>query len=116
MRQHTGAHARHGATDVCPFVPVAGMTMEDAVALAHEVGERIGNEPEPLADRYPRFFLEDFTLRADDGEPIMGRVVGFEARRRVVRPRSAVAGGAGRAVEAAAGDATSPHRPAPRHL
>jgi glutamate formiminotransferase/formiminotetrahydrofolate cyclodeaminase len=29
MRQHKGAHPRFGATDVCPFVPVSGVTMED---------------------------------------------------------------------------------------
>ncbi|MFO7653846.1 MAG: glutamate formimidoyltransferase [Candidatus Krumholzibacteriia bacterium] len=44
MRRHTGAHPRHGATDVCPFVPVRGVTMADCVALAQQVGERIGSE------------------------------------------------------------------------
>ena len=29
MRKHTGAHARFGATDVCPFVPVRGLSMDD---------------------------------------------------------------------------------------
>lgn len=41
MRQHKGAHARIGATDVCPFVPVAGVTMADCVAMAKEVGQRV---------------------------------------------------------------------------
>ncbi|HEY3815712.1 MAG TPA: glutamate formimidoyltransferase [Polyangiaceae bacterium] len=44
MRTHTGAHARMGATDVCPFVPVEGVTMEDCVALARRLGERVGRE------------------------------------------------------------------------
>jgi len=44
MSQHTGAHSRIGATDVCPFVPVSGVTMEDCVQLAHEVGERVARE------------------------------------------------------------------------
>ena len=44
MSKHSGAHARHGATDVCPFVPVAGVTMADCVALAEQVGERVGRE------------------------------------------------------------------------
>jgi glutamate formiminotransferase/formiminotetrahydrofolate cyclodeaminase len=44
MRQHHGAHPRFGATDVLPFVPVAGVTMEDCAAIAAEVGERIGRE------------------------------------------------------------------------
>ena len=38
MSKHQGAHARHGATDVCPFVPVAGVTMEDCVEIAKRVG------------------------------------------------------------------------------
>jgi glutamate formiminotransferase/formiminotetrahydrofolate cyclodeaminase len=44
MSKHHGAHPRMGATDVCPFVPVSGITMEDAVSVAHKVAERIGNE------------------------------------------------------------------------
>ncbi|MEE9134216.1 MAG: glutamate formimidoyltransferase [Gemmatimonadota bacterium] len=44
MRRHQGAHPRFGATDVCPFVPVSGATMEDCVELAREVGRRIGEE------------------------------------------------------------------------
>ncbi len=44
MRQHQGEHPRMGATDVVPFVPVAGVTMEDCVEIARTVGERIGKE------------------------------------------------------------------------
>jgi len=44
MSQHKGAHPRIGATDVCPFVPVSGVTMEDCVRLAHELGKRVGEE------------------------------------------------------------------------
>jgi glutamate formiminotransferase/formiminotetrahydrofolate cyclodeaminase len=44
MRTHTGAHARMGATDVCPFVPVSGVTMEDCAALARSLGARVGSE------------------------------------------------------------------------
>ncbi|MCK4537629.1 MAG: glutamate formimidoyltransferase [Candidatus Krumholzibacteria bacterium] len=44
MRTHTGTHARMGATDVCPFVPVSGITMDECVELAHRLGERVGNE------------------------------------------------------------------------
>jgi len=46
MRQHHGAHPRMGATDVCPFVPISGVTMEDCAALARQVGERVGRELE----------------------------------------------------------------------
>lgn len=44
MREHQGAHPRFGATDVCPFVPVSGVTMEDCAEIARQVGRRIGEE------------------------------------------------------------------------
>ena len=44
MRGHKGAHSRIGATDVCPFVPVSGVTMEDCVRLAGELGARVAAE------------------------------------------------------------------------
>ena len=44
MRQHQGAHPRMGATDVCPLIPVSGITMEEAAALAKKLGERVGRE------------------------------------------------------------------------
>jgi glutamate formiminotransferase/formiminotetrahydrofolate cyclodeaminase len=44
MRKHKGAHPRMGATDVCPFIPVEGVTMEDCIAISKEVGKRVGEE------------------------------------------------------------------------
>ena len=44
MRRQTGAHARHGATDVCPFVPVSDITMAQCADLARRLGERVGSE------------------------------------------------------------------------
>ncbi|MBL7663192.1 glutamate formimidoyltransferase [bacterium] len=44
MRQHKGEHPRMGATDVCPFVPVSGVTMEECAELARKLGERVGSE------------------------------------------------------------------------
>ena len=44
MSKHHGAHARMGATDVCPFIPVSGVTMEDCVEYAHRLGKRVGEE------------------------------------------------------------------------
>jgi len=44
MRKHHGAHARQGATDVCPFVPVSGITVEQCVELAHRLARRVGEE------------------------------------------------------------------------
>ena len=44
LDQHTGQHPRIGATDVVPFVPVSGVTLEECVAMAKRVGERVGRE------------------------------------------------------------------------
>ncbi|MCH2199937.1 MAG: glutamate formimidoyltransferase [Flavobacteriales bacterium] len=44
MSKHKGEHPRMGATDVCPFVPVANATMDDCVKCAHALGERVGKE------------------------------------------------------------------------
>lgn len=44
MRTHRGEHPRMGAMDVCPFVPVSGVTMDDCVALAKEFGRRAAEE------------------------------------------------------------------------
>lgn len=44
MSKHTGEHPRFGATDVCPLVPVSGITMEETVKYAQQLGERIGKE------------------------------------------------------------------------
>lgn len=44
MSKHSGAHPRFGATDVCPLVPIANITMEETVKYAHLLGERIGKE------------------------------------------------------------------------
>ena len=44
MRKHKGAHPRMGATDVCPLVPVANISMEETVEYAHKLAKRIGEE------------------------------------------------------------------------
>ena len=44
LTQHEGAHPRIGATDVCPFIPLEGTTMQDCVGLAQELGARVGGE------------------------------------------------------------------------
>ncbi len=44
MRQHHGAHPRMGATDVCPLIPVAGITLEECARLARQLAERIATE------------------------------------------------------------------------
>ncbi len=44
MRRHSGAHPRMGACDVCPFIPVEGVSMDDCASLARRLGERVGRE------------------------------------------------------------------------
>jgi len=44
LTKHSGEHPRMGATDVVPFVPVAGVTMAECVALARQLGERVGKD------------------------------------------------------------------------
>jgi len=44
MSKHTGSHPRMGATDVCPFVPVSGISTEECIELSKEVAKRVGEE------------------------------------------------------------------------
>ncbi|MEE9553333.1 MAG: glutamate formimidoyltransferase [candidate division Zixibacteria bacterium] len=44
METHEGEHPRMGATDVCPFIPISGISMDECVELAKKLGERIGKE------------------------------------------------------------------------
>jgi glutamate formiminotransferase/formiminotetrahydrofolate cyclodeaminase len=44
LDQHSGEHPRIGATDVVPFVPISGLTMQDSVQIAHHLGQRVGQE------------------------------------------------------------------------
>lgn len=43
MSKHKGEHPRMGATDVCPLIPVAGISMEETAKYAQQLGERVGN-------------------------------------------------------------------------
>jgi glutamate formiminotransferase/formiminotetrahydrofolate cyclodeaminase len=52
--KHTGEHPRIGATDVVPFIPLEGSTMEDCIALARQLGERVGRELEIPVYLYER--------------------------------------------------------------
>jgi glutamate formiminotransferase / formiminotetrahydrofolate cyclodeaminase len=44
MRRHKGDHPRFGATDVCPLIPISGVTMEETAEYARQLGARIGDE------------------------------------------------------------------------
>jgi glutamate formiminotransferase / formiminotetrahydrofolate cyclodeaminase len=60
MNVHKGAHPRVGATDVVPFIPIEGVTIEDCVALARRVGHEIWKRL-----RIPIFFYEAAATRPD---------------------------------------------------
>ncbi|MFQ5594385.1 MAG: glutamate formimidoyltransferase, partial [Anaerolineae bacterium] len=60
MEQHAGEHPRMGATDVVPFVPIAGVTMDDCVEMARRLGQRIGEELE-----IPVYLYEAAATRLD---------------------------------------------------
>src|ERR1700688_1203412 len=60
LNHHTGAHPRVGATDVVPFIPIDGVTIEDCVALARQVGNEIWKRY-----RIPVFFYEAAATRPD---------------------------------------------------
>jgi glutamate formiminotransferase len=60
LNHHEGRHPRMGAVDVIPFIPIRDLTMEDAVATARRVGERIGHEL-----RVPVFLYESAATRPD---------------------------------------------------
>lgn len=44
MSKHSGEHPRFGATDVCPLVPISGISLEETAIYAHKLGERVGKE------------------------------------------------------------------------
>lgn len=44
MSKHKGEHPRMGATDVCPLIPIANISMEETAKYAHQLAERVGNE------------------------------------------------------------------------
>jgi glutamate formiminotransferase/formiminotetrahydrofolate cyclodeaminase len=60
LTKHSGAHPRVGATDVVPFIPIEGVTIEDCVALAHRTGHEIW-----ARYRIPVFFYEAAAKRSD---------------------------------------------------
>ncbi len=82
LRTHKGEHKRMGAMDVCPFVPLAGATMDDAIATAKAVGERIGKELNlpvflyaAAASRPTRVKLGDFRNKEFEG---LSKLVGSD--------------------------------------
>src|SRR2546430_9964861 len=73
LRNHAGVHPRIGATDVLPFIPVSGVTMDECIKLAHEAGRRIWEELS-----IPVYFYERAALRPDRARLENVRGKGFE--------------------------------------
>lgn len=76
MRAHTGEHPRMGATDVCPLIPIANISMEETAAWARKLGERVGRELdlpvylyESAANRPERKNLADIRAGEYEGLP-----------------------------------------------
>lgn len=60
MSKHQGEHPRMGATDVCPFIPVNGVSMQDCIKIAQVLGERVGRELQ-----IPVFLYEEASSRPE---------------------------------------------------
>lgn len=60
MDQHQGQHPRLGATDVVPLIPIQGVTMDDCIQLAHQLGKRVGDELD-----IPVYLYEQAATRPD---------------------------------------------------
>lgn len=60
LNEHTGEHPRIGASDVVPFVPISGVTMQDCIEIANQVGRRVGEELQ-----IPVYLYEDAATRPD---------------------------------------------------
>lgn len=73
LRRHSGAHPRIGATDVLPFVPLEGATLEECVEVAHQAGEEIWRRL-----RIPVYFYEAAALRPERRRLERIRKLGFE--------------------------------------
>ncbi len=80
MRHHHGAHPRFGATDVCPLVPVANISMEEVAKLAHKLAQRIGEELEIPIYCYEEAAVNEVrrnlaNCRAGEYEALIDRIV-----------------------------------------
>jgi len=76
LRHHDGAHPRVGATDVVPFIPLAGTTMDDAINAARQLGQRVADKL-----KIPVYFYEEAAIRPDRQNLEQVRRKGFEELR-----------------------------------
>ncbi len=66
MRYHKGEHPRMGATDVCPLVPISGITMDEIAEYAHRLGYRVGEELGIPGYYYEHAALQDYKISLSD--------------------------------------------------
>ena len=66
MRQHSGEHHRFGALDVCPFIPVSNVTMEECVQIAREFGQRAAEELDVPIYLYESAAQQDYRRKLPD--------------------------------------------------
>ena len=85
MSRHSGEHPRMGATDVCPLVPVANITMEETVELARQLAERVGRELD-----FPVYLYESAATRPERKNLAVVREGEYEAlAERLGKPENA---------------------------
>jgi glutamate formiminotransferase / formiminotetrahydrofolate cyclodeaminase len=60
MSKHSGEHPRMGATDVCPLIPVSGISMEEVIQYAHKLGKKVGEEL-----NIPGYFYEEAATKPE---------------------------------------------------
>lgn len=80
MRNHTGEHPRMGATDVCPLIPVSGITMEETVEFAKMLAKRVGEEAGIPTYLYEYAAAADYRrnladIRSGEYEGLAGKIV-----------------------------------------
>lgn len=78
MRSHKGEHPRMGATDVCPLIPVSGISMEETASYAHKLGQLVGDELQ-----IPVYMYESAATRPERKNLAViraGEYEGFEAK------------------------------------
>ena len=98
MRYHHGEHPRIGATDVCPLVPVAGVTLEECAEMARALAKRIAEEL-----KVPTYCYESAALRPERKNLAVVRKGEFEAlQQRITQPEEMPDFGGGEWTEQAA--------------
>ncbi|MEZ4909179.1 MAG: glutamate formimidoyltransferase [Saprospiraceae bacterium] len=78
MRKHSGEHPRMGATDVCPLIPISGITIEETIEYANKLAEKVGSELSiPV-------YMYEFSAKSEDRKNLAtiraGEYEGFESK------------------------------------